>query len=219
MEYHGYHFATSIGLLNFGIQTFPTEWKLLLERVNQFILHEQFSEALRLTVDALKTHIGAGRLWSSYIHLIHQYCFVLSVISRLFGPEYALEAFHQSLKHVAKSGEVWCEGARIYLNPTSRHFNPLNASKCLNFAVFFTPQYGDSFIEALRLAIITSDAFLMFHQIQSPYRLACLLRSLPSIVFFMKRSSYYQPNYGPLWFRCQEFITSSPKEVGIVERL
>ena len=89
MEYHGYHFATSIGLLNFGIQTFPTEWKLLLERVNQFILHEQFSEALRLTVDALKTHIGAGRLWSSYIHLIHQYCFVLSVISRLFGPEYA----------------------------------------------------------------------------------------------------------------------------------
>lgn len=54
MEYHGYHFATSIGLLNFGIQTFPTEWKLLLERVNQFILHEQFSEALRLTVDALK---------------------------------------------------------------------------------------------------------------------------------------------------------------------
>ena len=115
-----------------------------------------------------------------FISIIH-----VTLIIRLFGPEDALKAFHQSLKHVAKSGEVWCEGARIYLNPTSRHFNPLNASKCLNFAVFFTPQYGDSFIEALRLAVITSDAFLVFHKIQSPYRLAYLLRSLPSIVFLI----------------------------------
>ena len=55
--------------------------------------------------------------------------------------------FYSSLKCVAKSGEVWCEGARIYMNPLSDHFNPLNAQRCLNFAVFFTPQYGDSFIE------------------------------------------------------------------------
>ena len=34
-----------------------------------------------------------------------------------------------------------------YLNPVSKHFHLLNASKCLNYAVFFTPQYGDSFIE------------------------------------------------------------------------
>lgn len=219
MEYCCYHFTTSIGLLNFGIQSFPAEWKLLLERAHQFILHEQYSDALRLTADALKTHIGAGRLWSSYIHLTHQYSYCLYLISRLFGPECALKAFHQSLRHVAKSGEVWCEGARIYLNPTSRHFDPLNASKCLNFAVFFTPQYGDSFIEALRLAIITSDVFLAFHNSQSPFHLTYVLRSMPSIVFFMKRSSYFQPNYGPLWFRCQEYITSSPKEVIVSEFL
>ena len=55
--------------------------------------------------------------------------------------------FRKSLRHVAKSGEVWCEGARIFLNPTSRLFHLENAAKCLNFALFFTPQYGDSIIE------------------------------------------------------------------------
>lgn len=33
------------------------------------------------------------------------------------------------------------------MNPISRHFNPRNAQLCLTFAVSFTPQYGDSFIE------------------------------------------------------------------------
>ena len=55
--------------------------------------------------------------------------------------------FRCSLHHVAKCGEVWCEGARIFMNPSSSYFDLLNASKCLNYAVFFTPQYGDSFIE------------------------------------------------------------------------
>ena len=55
--------------------------------------------------------------------------------------------FRLALHRVAESGEVWCEGARVFLNPISKHFNPLNAQRCLNFAVYFTPQYGDSFIE------------------------------------------------------------------------
>ena len=46
-----------------------------------------------------------------------------------------------------KSGEVWCEGARIFLNPTSSSFSIKNARIALNYAVFFTPQYGDSYIE------------------------------------------------------------------------
>lgn len=62
----------------------------------------------------------------------------------------ALSVFLSALQYVSKSGEVWCEGARIFMNPMSRHFHPLNAQRCLNFAVFFTPQYGDSFIEVLK---------------------------------------------------------------------
>ena len=59
----------------------------------------------------------------------------------------ALALFSHSLQYVSKYGEVWCEGARIYMNPLSPHFNPRNAQKCLNLAINFTPQYGDSFIE------------------------------------------------------------------------
>lgn len=215
MEYCGHSLEASLGLLNYGIFCFPSEWKLLLERVQQLTLKEQYSRALELNVSALRSHIGAGRLWSSYIHLIHQSHLRLLLTRRMFGPEEAYRVFHASLKHVAKSGEVWCEGARIYLDPTSRHFNPLNASKCLNYAVFFTPQYGDSFIEAIRLAVITSDVFLTFHHVSSSIHLMHLLRSLTDMVYFIKRSSYFQPNYGPLWFRCQEYFSSSPKEVGV----
>ena len=69
------------------------------------------------------------------------------VIYRIYGPVAAEKVFKKALRHVAKSGEVWCEGGRIYLNPCSRLFSPMNALKCLNYAIFFTPQYGDSFIE------------------------------------------------------------------------
>ena len=67
------HMRCSLGLLNYGIFQFPTEWKLLLERIQQLVLTEQYTDALRLNIRALKTHVGAGRLWSSYIHIIHQY--------------------------------------------------------------------------------------------------------------------------------------------------
>jgi len=53
-----------------------------------------------------------------------------------------------------KSGEVWCEGARINMNPMFPHFNLGRAYKCLEFAVHLTPQYGDSFLELFRLRIL-----------------------------------------------------------------
>ena len=36
---------------------------------------------------------------------------------------------------VAKSGEVWCEGARLRMNPLSPHFNLVEARRCLDFAI------------------------------------------------------------------------------------
>ena len=71
----------------------------------------------------------------------------LPLTPSVFGPVQALRIFRCALRHVAKSGEVWCEGARIFLNPSSRYFSLPNAAKCLNYAVFFTPQYGDTFFE------------------------------------------------------------------------
>ena len=92
-------------------------------------------------------HRGAGRLWASLIQLIHQYAHCLHLTHRASGPSHAFFFFVLSLRHVAKSGEVWCEGARIFLSPCSPLFSLHNARYCLNLAVFFTPQYGDSFIE------------------------------------------------------------------------
>lgn len=96
---------------------------------------------------AIRRHVGAGRLWAACINLVHQSISMLFLMVRCCGPEAAMMIFRKSLRHVAKSGEVWCEGARIFLNPTSRLFHIQNAAKCLNFALFFTPQYGDTIIE------------------------------------------------------------------------
>jgi len=59
-----------------------------------------------------------------------------------------------ALHAVPKSGEVWCEGARIHLNPFSPTFDLPAASRHLSYAARFTPQYGDSFLEQLRLLMI-----------------------------------------------------------------
>ena len=131
----------------------------------------------------------------------------------MFGGDVALKAFRKALCHVTKSGEVWCEGARIFLDPCCRAFDLLNASKCLNYAVFFTPQYGDTFIEAIKLLILSSERFLEFHACANPCVLSYLLRSLPEIALFIKRASFFEPNYGFLWFRAQPFMQSPLKEV------
>mgnify|MGYP003647592278 CR=1 FL=1 len=50
-----------------------------------------------------------------------------------------MQLFQKALLEVPKSGEVWCEGARICL----RRGDWRNAHKYLDFAILFTPQVGD----------------------------------------------------------------------------
>ena len=65
------------------------------------------------------------------------------------------EIFLQGLDKVPKSGEVWTEGARCRLNPMlTASFDVGMAQRFLSFAIQFTPQYGDTFIEELRIEII-----------------------------------------------------------------
>ena len=60
--------------------------------------------------------------------------------------------FRCSLHHVAKCGEVWCEGARIFLDPSCSYIHLRNAGVALSYSIFFTPQYGDSYIEVGSMA-------------------------------------------------------------------
>ena len=172
--------------------------------------------------ESLAYHVSAGRLWSSLIQLTHQYRFHVDVRCRLYGSSLALGVFLCALQYVSKSGEVWCEGARIFMNPMSRHFHPLNAQRCLNFAVYFTPQYGDSFIEvliirishsqAIRLSMITSKELLLFGRSNNPCFLSYLMsaRDYHSIV---NKCVYSDPNYGSCWFRAKLFPLGSAEEV------
>ena len=82
----------------------------------------------------------------------------------------------QALEEVPKSGEVWCEGARLHLNPLSRTFDLLIAQRNLDFAIQFTPQYGDSFMEHLRLTLLVEHLLPRAESLFLGRR--CTLRSL-----------------------------------------
>jgi hypothetical protein len=66
-----------------------------------------------------------------------------------------LQVLLRAIQEVPKSGEVWCEGARCHMNPLHLNsFDLSSAQKFLSFAVQFTPQYGDTFLELLRLEML-----------------------------------------------------------------
>ena len=43
------------------------------------------------------------------------------------------------------------------MNPFSQYYDLKKAERALDFAIRFTPQYGDSFIEMLKLKVIMND--------------------------------------------------------------
>ena len=122
----------------------PLDWKVWLESVLLEIRHCCYNRAADFAKNALTLHPGTGRLWASLVQL------------RYFdGGEVAqYSSLRRALRTVPKSGEVWCEGGRIHLNPFSSTFDLDEARRHFFFATRFTPQYGDSFIESLRLEVI-----------------------------------------------------------------
>ena len=74
----------------------------------------------------------SGRLMAEWIHVLRAHNKNTLVI---------LKIWRHRIEAVPKSGELWCEGGRIYLD--LREYQ--NAIKCFGFALHFTPQYGDTF--------------------------------------------------------------------------
>jgi la-related protein 1 len=62
-----------------------------------------------------------------------------------------------ALREVPKSGEVWCEAARCCLNPMEKlsDFDLSLAHRYLSYSLVFTSQYGDCFIEKIRLELLS----------------------------------------------------------------
>jgi len=120
------------------------DWKVWLESVLLEIRNDDHSRAIELAEQGIALHSGTGRLWSSLVQL------------RRFdeGEAAQFDSLRLALNAVPKSGEVWCEGARIHLNPFARTFDHQVARRHLTFATKFTPQYGDGFLEMVRLEMI-----------------------------------------------------------------
>eukprot|EP01129_Flabellula_baltica_P016799 TRINITY_DN9119_c0_g1_i1.p1 TRINITY_DN9119_c0_g1~~TRINITY_DN9119_c0_g1_i1.p1 ORF type:complete len:809 (+),score=179.45 TRINITY_DN9119_c0_g1_i1:70-2496(+) len=160
-----------------------SEWKVHLEAVLLEIRSSNLEQAYIEVRKALKIHNSTGRLWALYIQLTH--------LLRFEEPgkfKKPLEVFVKALETVPKSGEVWCEGARLAIH--SGHFE--KARQYLEFAVQFTPQYGDSFIEAIRLTLLLTPKSKQHTVLNS--------REVRHIIRMCLNS---EPTYGICWSFCQ----------------
>lgn len=127
-----------------GRALYGSDWKVWLESVALEIRCGDVARAVQLCDTALGTHYGTGRLWATLVQLRHYQG----------RDEAQLATLKRALTAVPKSGEVWCEGGRVHLNPFSDTFDLDRARRHLHFATRFTPQYGDGFVETIRLELV-----------------------------------------------------------------
>lgn len=169
------HSARKILLL--ARKEIKNEWKLYLEAVLVEARAGNLIGAIYLADKALSVDSGSGRLWALLVQLVHrsewrnrylsnhenykkeQIGDDLDTIDIAPPSNYKIPSKYtilcRALCVVPKSGEVWCEGARTLLNPLSlKYFDLGKAQKYLSFSIQFTPQYGDSFIEYIRLEML-----------------------------------------------------------------
>lgn len=127
-----------------GRSFYVHDWKVWLESVLLEVRCCRYSRAIETCNRALEIHQGTGRLWATLVQLRQ----IVDDGSSLYA------SLSRALGAVPKSGEVWCEGGRIHLNPFSKSFDLGRARRHLSFATRFTPQYGDGFVESVRLELI-----------------------------------------------------------------
>ncbi|KAJ1626364.1 hypothetical protein T492DRAFT_843242 [Pavlovales sp. CCMP2436] len=91
------------------------------------------------------------------------------------------------LPQVPKSGEVWCEGARVCLDPTSAAFNPAAARRFLEFAIEFTPQLYEAPVAAMRTAGFEGYQLHLpnVEAVMLPVELASLVELLEIVFIFL----------------------------------
>jgi tetratricopeptide (TPR) repeat protein len=178
------------------------EWKVFLEAVLLEMRCGNIQRAIHQVQEALKVHQRTGRLWALLIQL--QY---------VNGEEAQLKEFMLALKEVPKSGEVWCEGARIRMNPTYACFDLEKAQEYLRYAINFTPQYGDSFIEYLKLQLLLNGPSQQWSNILEFSPDDGNNNNSKTLSYFEQKCVVADPNYGPLWYFCKVSPMDSTREV------
>lgn len=111
------------------------EWKVQFEAVVMYMRMGLFDQAETIVREALDMYSAKGRLWALLIQIQHQRASSTSDFER------AHDTFRLAINEISKSGEVWCEGARIYLSDCEANpfYNVDEGIKYLDFAIKFTP--------------------------------------------------------------------------------
>lgn len=145
----------------------PMERMLLESRAGRM------AHAIAVGFTSLDDVVPSGRFWGILIHL-----------TAALGPATQRRVISVGLQSVPKSGEIWCELGRWALNLHNRVFSVPFARQVLDVALHFTPQYGDSFIEYVRVELLSRG----YTQALSDVRRHCI---------------HAAPNYGLLWNFCR----------------
>lgn len=137
---------------------FSAEWRIFLELAQFHVHRNNVEKAIDVLTSALKMHNGSGRLWAFRVQL-----------ESFHSVESQITILKNAIQAVPKSGEVWCEAARIALNPLTKFFNIQCAKQFLEFAYKFTPQHGDSLVEMLRAEMLEKGMFANFDEIKKKF--------------------------------------------------
>jgi len=125
-----------------AVKEYSSEWKVHQEYILFFVRTGNIEAALSSTKTALEINQTNGKFWSLLIQL-----------SQHRSVDEQKDLFRCALAEVPKSGEVLCEGARIALLQGDYE----NTRRNLEYAIQFTPQYGDSFILFTALFAASKD--------------------------------------------------------------
>lgn len=143
------------------VEDFFGNTDLALQILNDAILSNKFSakEIKHLYILKLKIYIRNARMAEGLNEAEVTYkkypetCYLLIQLRTLNGLD-SSQLFFQQLPNNPRSGEHWCEGARLSMNPFSPHFDLDRAERYLEKALYHTSQDGDIWVEMLRLMII-----------------------------------------------------------------
>jgi la-related protein 1 len=163
-------------ILRHVVAEYSAEWRVYIELAQHFLHRNDVEQAIQALNDGLRKHPGSGRLWAFRVQL-----------EAFVGLEEQTVTLRKAIEAVPKSGEVWCEAARIALNPLSRFFNLAAAKRYLEFAYRFTPQHGDSLVEMVRVELLEKGANTDFREVRR--RFLCSEGNYGLLFAFMRKAA------------------------------
>jgi len=189
------------------------KWKVFLESVLLELHMHDYERALKMCQVSIDARLATGRTWAALVS-IHHY---ISVEKEVFSTGAVLAALRVAIRAVPKSGETWCEAARLFLNPFNTQFSVERGRRFLEFAQIFTPQFGDTFLELIRLQYVENLVAMEF-EVNFDFddlddgdsRIVAAL-DCAELEGVRRACVESDPNYGILWLavRYHPFLTSN----------